>query len=118
MILYCKCAGSDFVTTGAKEKISIFLEESDLEYAEVADFCDLVANSAALIKEQISSSSLSVIACYPRTIEWLLHASGICAKELNLTYYNMREQKPDDILSFLNKDASLKKGSRIEIANG
>jgi len=119
MILFCKCESSDLVSVNARIKISYFLEKSCLEYIEVTDFCNKIALSESWIKTLAASSTLSVIACYPRAVEWLFHAAGVSIKEKNITYFNMREQKADDIISEISQNSMLKKGTEIvqEISN-
>ncbi len=117
MILYCKCAGGDLVVADVSLKISNYLAESGLEYMEVQDFCAQVSLSETWIKELDSSSSLSVIACYPRTIKWLFHSYGISVKDWNITYFNIREQNADDIIDELSKKTELQKGSKTIVDN-
>lgn len=114
MILYCKCANTDLVTEEDRNNISEYLAHSGLEYIELSDFCDQTTLSPAWLKRTLSSS-LVVIACYPRAVDWLFHTSGISVEELNIKYFNLREQKSTDIIAALAKFKELEKGSRIEI---
>lgn len=110
MILYCKCDGNEQVDLATKDKIAGFLAESGLEYAEVADFCEQVASTALLIEELNAKSSLTVIACFPRALEWLFYAAGIGIEGKNITYFNLREQDADTVINELKKQTDLEKG--------
>lgn len=118
MILYCKCERNDQTSFSSSDQISEFLAVSGLEYVEVADFCEHVASSSSLIEELEKKSSLTVIACFPRALEWLFYAAGIGIEDKNVTYFNLREQDADTIIGELKKQADLTKGTGRNISKG
>lgn len=118
MILYCKCDGNEQVDTETRDKIADFLAVSGLEYVEVADFCEQVASTAPLIEELNAKSSLAVIACFPRALEWLFYAAGIGIKDKNITFFNLREQDADTVINELKKLTDLQKGQGKIIPKG
>ena len=110
MIFYCKCEGDEQLGDENRDKISNFLMKSGLEYVEVGDFCDQVAGAASLIEKLTEKSSLTIIACFPRAVEWLFYAAGVGVKDKDVTYFNMREQDAETIIAGLLKNCELGQG--------
>ncbi len=90
-VLFCECAYADLISSDLRRKIFRSLESAGVEFAAVPDLCEMVADGDKIITDGVDK----IIACYPRTVEWLMDAAGVsCSAEI----LNMREMGADEIV--------------------
>jgi len=87
--LYCNCSNSEIISREIKEEILTKINGYKTELIAVSDLCgeSIHPNQIEQLKDY---DSINVIACFPRSIKWLLNRAGITDKELNV--FNMRTQ--------------------------
>lgn len=100
-IIYCHCAYSEVIEDGTKRSVLDALTASGADFETVADLCGLAAHRDPRLKQWAKLDSLSIVACFPRTIQWLFHTAGAPVKENAPQVLNMRSQSPDRIVEAL-----------------
>lgn len=73
---------------------------------EVQDLCQRAAAADPALRELAENSSLTVLACFPRVVRWLFHASGNPLAPDRVSFLNMRQQSAEEILAALLGDAT------------
>ena len=97
MILYCNCSYSDIIPAEKRRAIYTALQASGREVEYTADLCAAAAAGDRLLKEIAGVDDLTIIACYPRTIQWLLSYAGV-SRERGAQVLNMRTQSAGEIV--------------------
>lgn len=100
LILFCNCSWSDVISAGVKEDVLAALKASGTSFIGVDDFCRLAANGDERLIEWASSSRLTVIACYRRTVEALFSRAGLELPD-SAKVLNMRQMIAEDIIAEL-----------------
>ena len=95
-ILFCHCAQTQVLPEKVKEQVYSALQESGTEFDEAQDLCGLVASGDPGVAEWAQTKDLTVIACYPRAVKWLLHPVN---KDARPRVLNMRTQSSGEIIS-------------------
>lgn len=96
--LYCNCTNSMIISREIKDKILTKLNGCKTELITVSDLCGEAVHPNK-IKYLNDFDIINVIACYPRSIKWLLGRAGILDKKLNV--YNMRTQGIEEFELYL-----------------
>ncbi|MHC4759309.1 MAG: ferredoxin family protein [Planctomycetota bacterium] len=116
IILFCNCSYFDIIPEDVKSKILEALKESGIQFEAVTDLCEMSAKNDPALKHYAKADSIKVVACYPRVIRWLFHAGQAPLNQESLRVLNMRTVDPENILSELLTEDTLKKGEqKIEI---
>jgi len=79
-ILFCNCAHYDIIPAATRERVLHALTSACREAPQievVGDLCGLAANRDPRLKSWVEQASLTIVACFPRTIRWLFHAAGV-----------------------------------------
>ncbi|HSW00606.1 MAG TPA: ferredoxin family protein [Sedimentisphaerales bacterium] len=63
----------------------------------VDDLCGLAAERDPCLQAWAQAPSLTVVACFPRTIRWLFHAAGVQLDQDRTRFLNMRSQSVEEI---------------------
>ena len=99
-ILYCHCAHADVIGAETRERVLEALAQSGEAYEAVADLCELAARRDASLKKFAEGGSVRIIACWPRTIRWLLAYAG-ATLPADAAVHNMRKESAEAILTHL-----------------
>ena len=95
--LFCNCSNKEMISREIKDQILTKIYNCKTELFAISDFCGDSVNNEQ-IKTLNNYDAINVIACYPRSIKWLLNRAGIKDKELNV--FNMKTQPIDDFNNF------------------
>lgn len=117
MILFCNCGYSDIIPASVRAEILDELTTQKLDFEAVQDLCGLAAKRDPKLKRWAKADSLTIIACYPRTIKWLFRFAGVELDMEKTQFLNMRTSSAQEILSSLLSDkapSSDKQVSQLE----
>ncbi|GAF88463.1 unnamed protein product, partial [marine sediment metagenome] len=67
----------------------------------IDDLCRMAAQRDGQLKRFTENGSVTIVACFPRAVEWLFHAAGAPLPEENVSILNMRTQSPESIIEKL-----------------
>lgn len=73
------------------------LTELDMDILIVPDLCGMTANCAPELRKLENTNHLTIIACYPRAVQWMCHRAGIYFKNTRVEFLNMRTQSFEEI---------------------
>jgi|GEM_PF-81382 len=100
-ILFCQCTHAKVIPEEVKRAVHAGLLQGGLSFETVTDLCGLAARKDPWLKRLTTESeSLTVLACYPRAVRWLLHAAGAGLND-STEIFNMREQEAPEIIATL-----------------
>ena len=102
-IVFCNCAYYDLFPKETKAKVLKELKNADVSFEQVTDICQLAAHHDKALNRWAKMDNLTVIACYRRTIKWLLSAGGTTLGD-DVEVFNMRTQTPKNIISSILKN--------------
>ncbi len=95
-ILYCNCSFKDLIPDERKQTARDVLAAAGANVVAVADLCERVANDDPMLAELAAAPSLTIIACYPRAVQWLFLAAGHKLPD-NTTFVNLRTDSMRDL---------------------
>ncbi len=101
LILFCNCVHYDVIPKSVREQVLNSLSGAGAEVEAVADLCGLAADRDPRLQVWAQNPSLTIVACYPRTIRWLFHAAGVSLAVDRTRFFNMRTQSVQEILDGL-----------------
>ena len=102
LILFCGCCKSKVIADDIRQRVRAALQQSELEYIEYPDLCELAAKKDTALQERLNEASeLIIVACYPRSVTWILNAGSAPLDNINVKFLNMREQSAEKIISAL-----------------
>ncbi len=91
-ILCCSCSGSDIIPSEVREEVARTINEVAAEVVTVSDLCGMAARNDSGLVELVARRPLTIVACHPRAVIWLLHAAGVPDPEEGIEILNMRTQ--------------------------
>lgn len=97
-ILVCHCADCGIGSDSARQEVLEGLRGRGIPFSEVRDLCQLAADRDASLKTFADDGSLTVVACHPRAVRWLLTAAGITVNENQLQVLDLRVMSASVIL--------------------
>jgi len=99
-ILYCRCAFAKVVPDAVKNEVLDGLCASQASFESVSDLCEMSARKDPRLADLVSGESpVSIVACYPRAVKWLLHQAGVQLDEDRIEIVNMRESTAAEVLA-------------------
>lgn len=98
-ILFCNCAYKDIIPEETKSAVSSGLADPGVEVLGVPDLCELAAARDPRLQKVCKGKELTIIACYPRAIRWLLRWAGVDLDTEGVRVLNMRSSGADEILA-------------------
>jgi len=101
MILFCNCGHSDIIDHAVKAEILNKLATTKLDFEAVQDLCELAAKKDPKLKRWAQADSLTIVACYQRTVKWLFNSAGAALETEKTKFLNMRTNTAEQILSSL-----------------
>lgn len=100
-VLFCACANSDVIPEEVKREVHASLAAERPDAVVVADLCELAARGDPLLRRLVDSGPLTVVACHPRAVSWLLKRAGAEPLPASLKVVNMRCAAADELLAEL-----------------
>ncbi|MBN1846826.1 MAG: ferredoxin family protein [Sedimentisphaerales bacterium] len=98
-IIYCRCDYPQLAPEQTRQAVLDLLEASPVDWLEVADLCGLAARRDRRLPEIITPDTI-LLACFPRTIRWLLGRAGVGMPDA-LRVINLRSESPEDAVQLL-----------------
>ena len=108
LTIYCNCSYYDLIPNRTREAVLDAMISSGLEFEAVSDLCSLCANHDPVLQKWAEAGKIQIIACFPRTIKWLFNAGKTQLPMQNVTFFNMRIQPPEEIITGLVSDQTQK----------
>jgi NAD-dependent dihydropyrimidine dehydrogenase PreA subunit len=105
-ILLCRCVHASFVPVEVSDALAGRLREAGLAVEVVDDLCGLAARRDPAMAEFIRAAddSAAIVACFPRTIRWLLDwAQSPLPPAARV--FNLRTQSTDEVFASLSARA-------------
>lgn len=98
-IVLCRCIHRAFYPPGALDAVQHGLTSAGHRVTLVDDLCAWAADRDPRLKSAVSDGGpVTVVACYPRAVQWLLQWAGAGSPAVPVQVYNLRTQPADDIL--------------------
>jgi len=96
-IVFCNCGGK-LTSVERMQGLDNLVHNTDNEIIKVSDLCGLSAFDQDAMKRIFSSTDeVLLLACYPRTINFILQNSGVPLKEAKYHLLNIREMSDEQI---------------------
>ena len=106
LILFCGCCSSDIIADETKQRVRTSLQKSGIAYKDYPELCELAAQKDQELQDElVAASSVTIIACFPRAVKWILNAGLASVAEKDVRYFNMREQSAEEIITVLGCNA-------------
>ena len=100
-ILFCNCGYSDVIDSGLRCRILNSLVAAKVDFDVVQDLCELAAHKDPKMKRWAEAESITIVACYSRTVKWLFNAADASLNLDKSRFLNMRTSAAEEILSSL-----------------
>lgn len=98
-IVFCNCGGK-LTSVERMQGLDKLVQNTDNEIIKVTDLCGLSAFDHEAMKKIFSSSDeVLLLACYPRTINFILQNSGLPSAGSNYQLLNIREMNDEQIFN-------------------
>lgn len=99
--IYCDCAYTDLAPDSVKTAARQAVAASGIRFEAVPDLCALAARRDPRLTGWFATGPVLVLACYPRTIRWLLKFAGIDLSDDSVRSVNVRTTTADDLAAIL-----------------
>jgi Pyruvate/2-oxoacid:ferredoxin oxidoreductase delta subunit len=115
-ILYCNCSRANLTSDSARQAALSSLDEAGAEYLYTDDLCGLCADAKASseLAARVHGTALTVLACFPRTVNALLTRAG-CRDAATVEIVNLRASKPEAIAAQLNL-SDVRPGGKVTLS--
>jgi NAD-dependent dihydropyrimidine dehydrogenase PreA subunit len=98
-ILFCHCSGCGVGSGAVRREVLAGLRGRGLAFTEVDDLCRLASGrNQELLALAASAGRLTVVACHPRAVRWMLSAAGVAAGADRLRVLDLRSMSSAEIL--------------------
>lgn len=104
-IVLCRCVHYAIIPPAVKEQVQTALSQAGHQIEVVDDLCGLAANRDPRLRTWAQAPHLTVVACFPRAIQWLFHAADAPLVKDRVQLLNMRAQPPEEIVRELAKES-------------
>ena len=99
LIIFCGCCSGDIIADETKQQVRAALLQSNISYKDYPELCELSAQKDEKLQAELSlASSVTIIACFPRAVKWILNAGAASVVEKDIQYFNMREESAEEII--------------------
>ena len=102
-LLFCNCAYYQFISEDKKVAVLDALRDASVSFEAVDDLCGLAAKKDPVLKRWVANDSLTVIACFPRAVQWLFSRGAAPIDSENIQVLNMRTESSEDIIADVKK---------------
>jgi NAD-dependent dihydropyrimidine dehydrogenase PreA subunit len=100
LVVYCHCANTDLVPDEKRRRALQALAGAGVRVEAVPDLCGLAARRDPRLVAWFGGGPVLVVACYPRTIRWLLQYAGV-SPLAHLTFVNLRNEPAEAVQAAL-----------------
>jgi Pyruvate/2-oxoacid:ferredoxin oxidoreductase delta subunit len=103
-VLLCNCVEAGIGDAGCRNAVREGLRTRGIPFAELPDLCRLAATRPGLLREMADEGILTIIACHPRAVRWMLEsgsrgrAPSSAGPHPNLHLLDLRAMTADAIL--------------------
>ncbi len=97
-VVFCGCAHYETIPLTMKQQVFDALRDADIAVEAVDDLCGMAANHHPRLRHWVRAKPLSIVACYPRAVQWLFEAAGAPLNREQTRLFNMRTQSVEEIL--------------------
>lgn len=94
-VLVCRCAHAGVLSAADRQCVEEALGERGIAVALVDDLCELAAAGDPSLAELVDRGSLTIFACHPRAVKWLLSWAAAVPRGQDLDIVNLRDGMPD-----------------------
>ena len=101
LVVLCGCCCADVIPDDVTQAVRAGLRAGGVPLREVDDLCEWAARGDPLLGDIADTTTLTIVACYPRTVQWLFHRAGLSFAGREVQVLNMREQSATEILTSL-----------------
>lgn len=116
MILFCNCGYSEIIDHSIRADILDKLADTGCDFEVVQDLCELAAKKDPKFKRWAQADSLTIVACYPRTLKWLFSLADAELDTEKTQFLNMRTSTAEEILaSLLGKKTPVEDKRKIQL---
>jgi Pyruvate/2-oxoacid:ferredoxin oxidoreductase delta subunit len=91
-VLFCNCAYDGVTPAATRQRVFAALARASRPVAAIGDLCAAAAGRAALPAGVAEARALTVVACHPRAVRWLLHAAGARVQPAALEVVDLRAE--------------------------
>lgn len=95
-ILFCRCAHANIIPARTRDPLLEILGRRR-DVLLIDDLCGCAAEKDPCLEALTCCQSVTVIACYPRAVRWLLERAGVKLDWNRVTFCNMRVENADAI---------------------
>jgi NAD-dependent dihydropyrimidine dehydrogenase PreA subunit len=89
-VLFCHCAYRGLIAPAARQQLLGRIRAAGIPVTEVPDLCDLAARRDPLLQAAMAHDHVTVAACRPRAVHWLLNAGGVDVCAEAVTFVDLR----------------------------
>ena len=100
-VLYCHCANTALTPDAKRAPVLAALARTRLDVLAVPDLCALAAARDPRLNDWFAAGPVLVIACYSRTVRWLLRWADVGFDPAGTEIVNLRTDAPEIALSRL-----------------
>lgn len=100
-ILYCRCRHDYALPDQTRDAVLEGLCNSQADFEAVDDLCALAARKDPLLAELAQEEDLRIAACHPRAVRLLFETGQANMDPARVTFANMRESGPEEVLQQL-----------------
>ena len=100
-VLFCACVNGNIVPQSVRRRVLAALEANGAEVWCVPDLCGLAARRDPMLRQVAGAGGLTVAACHPRAVKWLLSRAGVDVADTPVRVANMRSGDVDEVLRVL-----------------
>jgi NAD-dependent dihydropyrimidine dehydrogenase PreA subunit len=99
-VLLCRCAHAATIPADRQAAVLDGLAACGRPVTVVDDLCGLAAHPSPMLQTLVASAErLTVIACHPRAVRWLLERASANPASAQTDYLDMRSASPEAILA-------------------
>lgn len=100
-ILFCRCVHRELTPRARVDALLTRLQQAGLPVVVVDDLCGTCTATPPAQLPIPADGALTVLACYPRAVRWLLHRAGLAVTPASLSVLNLRTQDDNAVLAAL-----------------
>jgi NAD-dependent dihydropyrimidine dehydrogenase PreA subunit len=99
-VLFCNCSHKDVVPDAVRREVLAGLAGSrDVDVVATPDLCGMAAERDGRLAELAKAERLTIVACRPRAVTWLLRWAGVTLDPARAQVLDMRRLSAGEVLA-------------------